>query len=131
VAPAFERASVQRVQKVLPPQVPVLEGLSPLELEFFRMACEAQTPAAGATLAPGSLYVVTAGQLRQGERAFGPGDCVGTAALLETARAAEAGPVAGPDTQVLALTPAALQALGERYPRLGVKLYRNLAARWA
>ncbi len=131
VAPAFERASKQRILKVLPDNVPVLAGLTRLELEFFRMAGEAQAPAAGALLPPGSLYVVTSGQVQVGGRAYGPGECVGTAALLEAARTAGDDAVAGADTQILALSPTALQALGERYPRLGVKLYRNLAQNWA
>jgi predicted GNAT family N-acyltransferase len=131
VVPAFERASVQRIQKVLPARVPLLDGLTRLELEFFRMACEAQAPAAGAELQPGVLYVVTAGQLRHNGRGFGSGECVGTAPVMEVSNGAETGPVAGPDTQVLALSPAALKELADRYPRLGVKLYRNLAAHWA
>ena len=131
VAPAFERASTQRIQKILPSDVPVLAGLSRLELEFFRMACDALAPTNEAALAPGYLYVVTAGQVRLADKAFGPGECLGAAALLEAARAAHAEPVAGPDTQLLALSPAALHELCERYPRLGVKLYRNLGAHWA
>ena len=127
VAPAFERASTQRIQKVLPADVPLLEGLTRLEQEFFRMACEAQAPSAGAALPAEALYVVTAGHLRQGDQQYAPGQCLGQAALLG-ASAAGTGPIAGPETQVLALSPAALHDLAERYPRLGVKLYRNLAA---
>jgi hypothetical protein len=131
VAPAFERASRQRIQKVLPAQVPVLDGLTRLELEFFRMACEAQSPVEGTALAPEALYLVTAGRVTSSGRAFGPGECVGAGALLNSGRADAPDPVAGAETQVLALSPAALHGLAERYPRLGVKLYRNLAAQAA
>lgn len=131
VVPAFERASVQRIQKVLPPGVALLDGLTRLEHEFFRMACEVQSPAAGAVLPSGWLYLVTAGQLRVGDRALAPGEFTGTAGLLEAPGASETTPVAGAGAQVLALSRPALRELAERYPRLGVKLYRNLVTHWA
>jgi ribosomal protein S18 acetylase RimI-like enzyme len=126
VAPAFERASAERAHKQLLSGVPLLAGLSAVELDFLQRACEAVAPAPGAALAGDRLYFVVAGEVTRDGKPLGPGSCFGAGALLGAAGGSSA--VAGTGARLLALTPIALRQLSERYPRLGVKLYQNLSA---
>jgi CRP-like cAMP-binding protein len=69
---------------------------------------------------------VLAGQLTVDRRILVPRDYLGAATLL--GQTEERHGIAGEDTRLLRLTPDGLADLAERHPRLGLRLYRNLAA---
>jgi hypothetical protein len=125
VAPAFIRADVQRARKQLCQGAGVMSGLSPLEVHFVECAGTELTPLAGAELPPDALHVVLAGTLTSGGRTLARGECFGAGALIGQHNEPPA--VAGERVSLLRLDAEGLAALGERHPRLGVRLYRNLA----
>jgi CRP-like cAMP-binding protein len=97
-----------------------------LEADFVRAIGEEVTPEAGGLVPADTLHLILAGNVTADGRSLGPKDCFGAAALL--GQGAEVPAVAGPGVHLLRLTPAALDALSDRHPRLGLRLYRNLAA---
>ena len=64
--------------------------------------------------------------MRHGEQIITAGACVNADILFGQADAVT--PIAGTETRLLTLTRARLTELVDRYPRLGIKLYQNLAA---
>ncbi len=126
VAPAFQQASAVRDGKQLALNVPLLAGLTPLEIEFLQHVCAESTPAAGQALPADALHIVLGGSLTAGGRSFSAGEFSGTDALLGPAPAAP--PLAGAGARVLSLSPAGLARSSEQHPRLAIKLYRNLVA---
>lgn len=125
VAPAFIRADAQRARKQLCQGAGVMAGLSPLEVHFIECAGKEFTPAAGTELPPDALHIVLAGTLTAGGRTLARGECFGAGALIGQHNEPPA--VAGEGVSLLRLDADGLAVLGERHPRLGVRLYRNLA----
>lgn len=126
VAPAFERASAEYQSKMDALNSPALNGFSPLDAHLFQRATEESAPEAGNALGPDAMHIVLAGTVRQGEQTFERGGVINAGALLGTP--SESVAVTGPGARVLSLTAANFSALCEKHPRLGIKLYQNLAA---
>ncbi len=126
VTPAFEYASAERMSKLPALGTAALKGFTPLEAFFFQRAGTPTTPAADAPLDANALHLVLTGSVKHGNRTIAAGGCVNADVLFGQADAVT--PVAGADTRLLTLTRASLTTLCERYPRLGMKLYQNLAA---
>lgn len=126
VAPSFERASIERMKKLPALNTPTLKGFTPLEAYLFQRAGEETTPTNGAALDANALHLVLAGSVRHGEQIITAGACVNADILFGQADAVT--PIAGAETRLLTLTRARLTELVDRYPRLGIKLYQNLAA---
>lgn len=126
VTPPFIAADAQRKRKLLALGSPVFAGLSPLELDLVQRASDELSPASGSRIAADSLHVVLAGAVTLGGRNVGPRECFGAGALLGQSLGGEA--VTGDGARLLNLTPEGLAGLSDAHPRLGLKLFRNLAA---
>ena len=126
VTPAFIQADAQRPRQQMAAGSPVLAGLSALEVDLVHRAGEELSPEAGAQLEMDALYIVLGGDLRAGARLVGPRDCIGAGALL--GQTPEGAATAGEGLRLLRLSPQGLAGLSDQHPRLGLKLYRNLAA---
>jgi len=126
VTPAFERASAERMKKLPALNTAVLKGFTPLEAYLFQRAGDETTPAPGARLDANALYLVLAGWVRHGEQTIGAGGCVNPDVLFGASDTTT--PVAGDHTRLLTFSREQLNELCDRYPRLGIKLYQNLAA---
>jgi RimJ/RimL family protein N-acetyltransferase len=126
VSPGFVAADQRRASRLLALGAKALEGLNPLEVEFVQRAGEVLTPAAGAALPADALNIVLAGAVTQGGRTLAHGDSFGGSALLGVP-AGDPG-TAGEGARLLRLTPHAFAALGERHPRLSLRVYRNIAS---
>jgi RimJ/RimL family protein N-acetyltransferase len=126
VTPPFIRADAQRARKQLARGAAVLDGLTPLEVDFFERAAEEITPAPATQLPGDCLHIVLAGTVTLDGKTFGRGACLGAAALLGQVEEGRA--VAGEGARLLRLTTQGLAELSERHPRLGLRLYRNLTA---
>ncbi len=125
VSPAFQHAADARARKRPAASATLLSGLTPLEIEFFHRECIESTPAPNTTLDTNSLHIVIEGTVKTKNETHGAGSTVGMNALL----GGESLPViAGEDARVLTLDAGGLTRLGERHPRLAVKLYKNFAA---
>lgn len=125
VAPAFERAAAERMKKLPALHTPALHGFTPLEAYLFQRAGDETTPHENVQLAADALHLVLAGSVRHGDQVVTTGGCVNPETLFGQADAIT--PIAGRDTRLLSLTRANLTELCNRYPRLGMKLYQNLA----
>ncbi|MBI5032835.1 MAG: GNAT family N-acetyltransferase [Chloroflexi bacterium] len=126
VAPAFERASAERMKKLPSLNTATLRGFTPLEAYLFQCASEELTPAPGTVLDPNALYIVLAGSVEHADQTISTGGCVNPDIVfgqLDTIQ-----PKARESTRLLTLTRTQLTDLCDRYPRLGMKLYQNLAA---
>lgn len=126
VAPAFEHASAERMKKLPALNTAALNGFTPLEAYLFQRASEELLPAPGAMLDPDSLYIVLAGSVEHGDETIRAGGCVN--ADIVFGQLDKIQPKAREGTRLLTLTRPQLTALCDRYPRLGMKLYQNLAA---
>jgi hypothetical protein len=126
VTPAFVRADTQRNRMRQVAGAGVLSGLTPLEADFLQAAGEELLPEAGGLIPADTLHLILEGNVTSGGQSLGPKECFGVAALL--GQGAEAPAVAGPGVRLLRLTSEGLDALSDRHPRLGLRLYRNLAA---
>ncbi len=126
VAPAFERASAERLSKLPALSTPALRGFTPLEAYFFQRAGVDSMPAADTVLDANALHLVLAGSVNHGDQVIGAGSVVNADVLFGQNDAIT--PVAGADTRLLTLTRESLTGLCDRYPRLGMKLYQNLVA---
>jgi RimJ/RimL family protein N-acetyltransferase len=126
VTPAFARASAERMSKLPALGTAALKGFTPLEAYFFQRAGVDSKPAAGATLDANALHLVLTGLVKHGNKTILPGNVVNADVLFGQVDAIT--PVAGADTRLLSLTREHLMNLCDRYPRLGLKLYQNLAA---
>jgi RimJ/RimL family protein N-acetyltransferase len=125
VAPAFERASIERLKKLPALSNVALKGLTPLEALLFQRAGDETMPAVGAQLDANALHIVLAGSVCHGEKIINAGGCVNPDILFGQQDAIT--PIAGDKTRLLTLSRENLTALCDRYPRLGLKLYQNLA----
>ena len=126
VAPPFQRASAERMKKLPALNTATLKGFTPLEAYLFQRAGEELSPTAGTTLDANALHIVLAGSVRHGDETINTGGCVNADVLFGKSDAIT--PIANEGTRLLTLTRTQLTNLCDRYPRLGMKLYQNLAA---
>jgi ribosomal protein S18 acetylase RimI-like enzyme len=126
VTPAFERASAERMSKLPALGTAALKGFTPLEAFFFQRAGVDSKPAAGTALDANALHLVLTGSVKHGDKTILAGNVVNADVLFGPRDATT--PVAGADTRLLTLSRESLTSLCDRYPRLGLKLYQNLAA---
>lgn len=125
VAPAFERAAQEHESRLRALNSPALHGLTPLDTYILNRAGKARELGAGSELEPNAFHLVLSGAVKTGDRVVGKGGVVGA----ETAfgGGADTGSVAMEPTRVFTLTKQQLDAVCEAHPRLGIKLYQNLA----
>jgi len=126
VTPAFISRETNRAHRQIGCCPSVLDGFSTVEIDFFQRACSVYAPAASSPLPADSLYVVLDGAIISGEQSLQAGTSFGADTLLLRKPSPQA--TAQPGARLLRLTLQDFDALCERYPRLGLKLYRNLAA---
>lgn len=125
VTPPFIRQDEHRRRRSLIRQIPLLNGFSPLELDFFQRASTEMTAEAGRELIPDGLHILVDGEAKSSTKQFSPGDSFGALQMLGVPTAE---PVyAVKNSRMLRLLPDEFQQLCERHPFLGLKLYRNLA----
>lgn len=125
VAPAFMRAAAEHENRLRALSSPALKNITPIEAYVVNRAGKAFDVAAGAELEPNTMYLVVNGAFRQGERVTGQGGVIGGG--IAFGEASDTGAVAIENSRVFALTKAELDAVCEAHPRLGIKLYQNLA----
>lgn len=125
VAPAFEAAAHAHENRLRALHSPALRGITPLEAYLVNRAGKAYDVPEGGTLEPGSIYLVVQGRFQSGERILEQGGLVG--AGIAFGEMADTGAVALEPSRVFALTGAQLSEVCEAHPRLGIKLYQNLA----
>jgi len=125
VTPAFISREAARSHRIMDCCPSVLSGLSAVEVDFIQSSCEYYTPLAGSSLETDSLYIVLDGTLTSDGLDFKPGTSFGAQALLQRKPGTPA--LARTNSRLLRLTLPGFDKLCERYPRLGLKLYRNLA----
>lgn len=126
VTPAFKRASDERMKKLPSLNTAALKGFTPLEAFLFQRAGEELAPTASAPLDANALHLVLAGSVRHGDQTINAGGCVNADVLFGKSDAIT--PIANDGTRLLTLSNEKLADLCNRYPRLGMKLYQNLAA---
>jgi hypothetical protein len=126
VAPPFIRAAQEHENRLRALKSPVLKNITPLEAYFINRAGKAFDVAQGTTLGADMMYLVVKGAFKSGDRTVGQGDVLG--AGIPFGDASDAGAVATEDGRVFALSKGELDAMCEAHPRLGLKLYQNLAA---
>lgn len=125
VAPAFERAAAEHENRLRALNSPALKNITPLEAYLVNHAGKAFEVAEGATLEPGTIYLVVKGAFRVGEHVVGQGGVIG--AGIAFGDTGDTGAVATENSRVFALSKAELDTMCEAHPRLGIKLYQNLA----
>jgi RimJ/RimL family protein N-acetyltransferase len=125
ITPAFIHRDQQRVRKQITCCADVLQGLSPLEIDFVQRVSVETTPQPGNPLPADSLYVILSGAVQYQDKNLVAGASFGASAILQRRPAPSAIPQA--ETRLLRLSLKEFDALCEHYPRLGLKLYRNLA----
>lgn len=126
VAPAFERAVREHENRLRALHSPALKNITPLEAYLVNRAGRAFDAAQSAELEPNVMYLVVKGAFKTGERVIGQGGVIG--AGLAFGDPSHTGAIALEDSRVFALTKAELDDVCENHPRLGLKLYQNLAA---
>ena len=123
VALPFIRRDAQRRIRDAASSLAAFQGLSSLEMEFVvRIAYDIKLDA-GETLVVNGLCVILEGGLQVSDRSLGPGECFGERLLL--AGQGELTATAGQQTRLLRLSLHPFNDLIERYPHLGLKLFRN------
>jgi CRP-like cAMP-binding protein len=105
----------------------VLEGMTMVEMDFIQRAGSVITPPMDSPLPGDSLYIVLEGCVQLDGKDYLAGSSFGAQALLH--RQPISGGSVQTGTRLLRLTLRDFDTLSERYPRLGLKLYRNLAAK--
>jgi hypothetical protein len=103
----------------------VLKGLTSLEVDFVEHAGEELNCLAGQSQESDGLYIVLEGEVLYGERTIGLGQSLGAWSLLR--RLAGDRFTAVSAARLLRLSLESFDVLCDRHPRLGLKLYRNLA----
>lgn len=125
VTPPFIDADTQRARKQLALGATVLADLKPIEVDFVQRAGQELALQPGDTLVADCLYLVLTGCVAVNGRPLSRGATFGVSAVLGQGSGEEA--VAQDATRLLKLTPQNLADLSDRHPRLGMRLYRNLA----
>lgn len=126
VTPPFIRQDEHHRRRTLMRQIPLLEGFSPLELDFFQRAVKEITVEPGIEIVPFGLHILIDGEATSSRGRLVAGDSFGALQLLG---GQPGDPVyAGTNLRLLRLQPDEFLTLCERHPHLGLKLYRNLAA---
>jgi hypothetical protein len=125
VAPPFIRAALEHENRLRALKSPVLKNITPLEAYFVNRAGKAFDVAQGTTLEPDKMYLVVQGAFKGGDRVAGQGDVLG--AGIPFGEVSDTGAVATENGRVFAMSKAELDAMCEAHPRLGLKLYQNLA----
>lgn len=126
VAPAFERAARDHESRLRAIHSPALRGITPLEAYVLNNTGTTSTLQPGAALEPEMLYIILDGAAKRGENTIGTGGVIG--AEVAFGHPVDTGAVTSEETCVFALTKPQLEQLCEEHPRLGIKLYQNLAA---
>ena len=119
----FIRRDAQRRIREATTSLPVFQGLSPLEMDFVVRIAEEIKLDASETLVVNGMCVILEGSLQVSDRSLGPGECFGERLLL--AGQGELTATAGQQTSLLRLSQHPFKDLIERYPHLGLKLFRN------
>jgi RimJ/RimL family protein N-acetyltransferase len=119
----FIRRDAQRRIREAVSCLPVFQGLSPLEVDFVVRIAEDIELDAGESLVVNGLCLILKGGLQVSNRSLGPGECCGERLLLSGQ--GELTVTAGQQTSLLRLSPHPFNDLIERYPHLGLKLFRN------
>lgn len=125
VAPAFERAAAEHESRLRALHSPALKNITPLEAYLLNRAGHAADVAEGAELDPNTMYLVISGAFKVGDSVVGQGGVIGAGIAFDSE--SDTGAVATENSSVFALTKAQLDTLCEAHPRLGIKLYQNLA----
>jgi RimJ/RimL family protein N-acetyltransferase len=125
VTPSFISKDAQRSRRQIECCPGILTGLSKLESAFVQQACDMLTFAGAVPLPPDSLYIILEGTAVANEKEYSAGENFGVESLLQ--RQAITHATAKPGARLLRLSLRDFDALCERYPRLGIKLYHNLA----
>jgi len=119
----FVRRDAQRRIREAVSSLPAFQGLSPLEMDFVVRIAEEIKLDASETLVVNGMCVILEGSLQVSDRSLGPGECFGEHLLL--GGQGELTATAGQQTRLLRLSPHPFNDLIERYPHLGLKLFRN------
>jgi hypothetical protein len=125
VTPAFIDRDSNRAHRQIDCCPAVLEGFTTVERDFFQHACSLVTATSAIELPTDSLYIVLEGEASTGDQAYPAGTSFGAQTLL--LRKPLPAAAAQSKARLLRLSLGNFDALCERYPRLGLKLYRNLA----
>lgn len=126
VAPAFIRAAQETEKRLRALNTPLLKNITPLEAYQINRAGKAFDVAQGAELEPNKMYLVIKGALKASDQVIGQGGVLG--AGIAFGESSDTGAVAQETSRVFALSKTELDALCQAHPRLGIKLYQNLAA---
>lgn len=126
VAPPFIRAAEEHESRLRALNSPALKNITPLEAYLVNRAGKAFDVEQGGALEPNTMYLVVSGAFQNGEQVMNQGDVIG--AGIAFGSTPETGAVAAESARVFALSKSELDALCETHPRLGLKLYQNLAA---
>jgi RimJ/RimL family protein N-acetyltransferase len=125
VAPSFIRAAAEHENRLRALKSPALRNITALEAYLVNRSGKAFDVPKGGALEPDTMYLVVNGAFRHGDRVVGQGGVIG--AGIAFGEAESTGAVAMQDSRVFALSKAELDAVCEAHPRLGIKLYQNLA----
>lgn len=125
VTPAFERAAQAHESRLRAINSPAFKGMTPLEAYLLNRAGSASDYEAGAELPPEAMHVILKGAAKMGERTIGTGGVIGSEVAL--GHPCDTGAVVTEKAQVFTLTAPQLNALWQDHPRLGIKLFQNLA----
>lgn len=126
VTPAFERAAQAHENRLRAIHSPAFKGITPLEAYLLNHAGSASDLAVGAELPPNALHVILKGAVKTGDRTLGTGGVVGSE--IAFGHPCDTGAVVAESAQVFTLTAPQLEQLCQEHPRLGIKLYQNLAS---
>lgn len=125
VTPAFIERDELRCHIQELSRAAIFQGLSPVEFHIVQQACTQFTFNSGDVLDIGNLWVILEGQVASADKKFTGGDCLGATALL--GGPGELPAKVSSNARLLSLSPSSFELLCNRHPRLGLKLYRNLA----
>lgn len=126
VAPAFIRAAQAHENRIRALNSTALKNLTPLEVYLINAAGEMREVAQGTALASDKLYFVLDGALAASDREYARGGVVGAGVVFGDT--APMNVTATAPSRIFAMSKQQLDHLCEAHPRLGIKLYQNLAA---
>jgi ribosomal protein S18 acetylase RimI-like enzyme len=126
VTPPFIAIDAQRTRRLIECCPSFLSELSTIEVGFVQQTCDLLNLTGVSPLPPDSLYIVLEGTIKSGSTEYTAGDSFGAGALLH--RTASTNAVANSGARLLRLSLREFDVLCELYPKLGIKLYKNLAS---